>query len=310
MGPRELETEEAVDELASWNLVEVESGERRGRTLSLIDLHLDYLRASAKEDLARWHAALLRGCGRRTLGNDEDWDEHQDDDNYWNDGGNVLRHMMLCGWAPGALSGELMVLYLRNPDWRDVSGLHQLGDEEAKGLATMVKASSSLKFLYLADNCLGDETAKAFAEVIRAGGSLTSLWITMSRIGDEGAEIIAEAIHAGGSLLDLSLDDNNIGDIGAKAFAEVVHAGGRLTSLGLNGNDNIGDEGARAIAEAIRSNDALVLKTLGVPNELMEHAEIVAACQSKGVDLQLENASDDLRHPHPYEVMIGGVYVL
>ena len=56
-GTDEVETEEAVTELESWHLVDVDWSER---TLSLIDLHLDYLRASAKDDLARWHAGLLR----------------------------------------------------------------------------------------------------------------------------------------------------------------------------------------------------------------------------------------------------------
>ena len=73
-GVDEVEMEEAVTELESWHLVDVD-WERR--TLSLIDLHLDYLRASAKEDLVRWHAALLRGCGRRTLGKRSEKDAAQ-----------------------------------------------------------------------------------------------------------------------------------------------------------------------------------------------------------------------------------------
>ena len=54
--------------LKEWHLIDVDWG---AHTISLIDLHLDCLRTSAKNDLARWHAALLRGCGRRKLGEDE-----------------------------------------------------------------------------------------------------------------------------------------------------------------------------------------------------------------------------------------------
>ena len=76
-GTDEVETEEAVTELAAWHLIEVEwewrtrkrvthlGTDREVRvppSLSLIDLHLDYLRASAKDDLAGWHRALLRTC--------------------------------------------------------------------------------------------------------------------------------------------------------------------------------------------------------------------------------------------------------
>ena len=53
--------------------------DREARTLSLIDLHLEFLRARAKDDLVRWHAALLRGCGRRKLGENEG----TADDAYW-----------------------------------------------------------------------------------------------------------------------------------------------------------------------------------------------------------------------------------
>ena len=55
----EIETAELVMKLALWEVVEVDS---KNTTLSLIDLHLDCLRAIAKDDLAGWHGALLRTC--------------------------------------------------------------------------------------------------------------------------------------------------------------------------------------------------------------------------------------------------------
>ena len=186
MGPRELETEEAVDELASWNLVEVESGERRGRTLSLIDLHLDYLRASAKEDLARWHAALLRGCGRRVLG----WrEEGREDDAYWGLSGmsNVLHHLRGRGWEAGALGGEVTELCLV-----------QVGvdDEDAKGLAGMVASSGSLVTLHLEGNNIGDEGAKAIAEALVSSGSMSSLDLNVnSNVGGAAKQSLRDAVQ-------------------------------------------------------------------------------------------------------------------
>ena len=52
----------------------------------------------------------------------------------------------------------------------------------------------------------------------------------------------------------------------------------------LTGN-KIGIEGAKAIGEALRVNGSLALKKLVVPSGLEKHAELVAACKLKGVEL-------------------------
>jgi len=134
-GTEELETQEALTELEEWHLIEVD---REARTLSLIDLHLDYLRARAKADLVHWHAALLRGCGRRKLGENEG----TADDAYWGRDasglthGNALHHLRGCGWEPSALGGELTHLRL--------SGL---GAEGVKALAEVLRGNLTLQSL-------------------------------------------------------------------------------------------------------------------------------------------------------------------
>jgi len=264
-GLDELETEEAVDELASWHLVEVEGGEGSGHTLSLIDLHLDYLRASAKEDLVRWHAALLRGCGQRVLGH---WEEGREDDAYWGRNGwaNVLHHLRGCGWEAGALGGEVTVLYL---------GRAGVDDEDAKGLAGMVASSGSLVKLYLHGNNIGDEGAKAIAAGVAASGSLATLLLGSNKIGDEGAKAIAEALVSSGSLVKLGLHSNSIGDEGAKAIAAGVAASGSLATLDL-GHNKIGDEGAKALAEALPSSGSLATLLLGYNKIGVEGAKALA----------------------------------
>ena len=57
-----------------------------------------------------------------------------------------------------------------------------------------------------------------------------------------------------------------------------------LTHLELRGN-NIGDEGAKALGAAVAASGSLALKKLVVPNGLERHAELMAACESKGVEL-------------------------
>ena len=132
-GTEELETEEALTELKEWHLIDVDW---EAHTLSLIDLHLDYLRARAKDDLARWHAALLRGCGRKKLGGDE----RIADDAYWGYGGrgNVMHHLRGCGGESTALGGELTHLTL----WGQ-----GLGAEDAKAVAKVLRVNSTLQSL-------------------------------------------------------------------------------------------------------------------------------------------------------------------
>ena len=87
-----------------------------------------------------------------------------------------------------------------------------------------------------------------------------------------------------GSLEVLGLSSNNIGDEGAKALAASVAASGSLAELFL-GQNQLGDAGAKELARAISASGSLTLKTLRV-GSLNGHAELVAACKSKGVELK------------------------
>ena len=82
------------------------------------------------------HAALLRGCGRRKLGEDES----TADDAYWgsNGQGNVMHHVRGCGGESTALGGELTHLTL--------SGL-RMGAEDAKAVAKVLRGNSTLQSL-------------------------------------------------------------------------------------------------------------------------------------------------------------------
>ena len=82
----------------------------------------------------------------------------------------------------------------------------------------------------------------------------------------------------------LYLGSNSIGDEAAKALAEAVRSSGSLATLVLD-RCGIGDEGAKALAAAVASSGSLALKTLYVPNAIKGHAQLVAACKSKGVKL-------------------------
>jgi hypothetical protein len=134
-GTSEVETDDAVTELAAWHLIDVTwewLTAQSPPSLSLIDLHLDYLRASAKDDLAVWHRALLRRCGRQVLGNFECGkggatknSERTEDDAYWSqhkDGRKNLAHH-LAGGGPRSLDG---LSALKTLDLSDYKGLKSL----------------------------------------------------------------------------------------------------------------------------------------------------------------------------------------
>ena len=115
-------------------------------------------------------------------------------------------------------------------------------------------------------------------------GSMATLNLHSNSIGDVGAKAIAEAVKSSGSMATLDLSENQIGDVGAKAIAEAVKSSGSMATLVLSQNQ-IGDAGAKAIAEAVKSSGSMALKTLVVPSAIKKHAELVAACKSKGVAL-------------------------
>ena len=96
--------------------------------------------------------------------------------------------------------------------------------------------------------------------------------------------MVARLLRVSGSLRTLWLNDNCIGDEGAKALSAGVASSGSLVNLFL-ANNRIGDEGAKALVAGVASG-SLALKTLIVDFRVKKHAELVAACKSKHVELR------------------------
>ena len=70
----------------------------------------------------------------------------------------------------------------------------------------------------------------------------------------------------------------------AQWLAAVVVGLAQASLLGVLAQ-GAGDEGAKAIADAVAASGSLALRKLVVPNGLERHAELMAACESKGVEL-------------------------
>ena len=189
-GVDELETENAVTELESWHLIDVDWTER---TISLIDLHLDYLRASAKADLAQWQAGLLQRCGRRKLG----VNEGREDDSYWGQDGqrHVLHH--LTGCEPTAFSTEIVEVQL--------NGL-RIRSEGAMELARMLPQSKIARL----ECAMGLEPApeSVFAFVSRPADRKANTFcahrLDYNELGPGGGAALAEGLKGNSTLQSLS----------------------------------------------------------------------------------------------------------
>ena len=214
-----------------------------------------------------------------------------------------LTHLDLCGNKIGvegakalaaavAASGSLTHLDTRN---NNIFGqaAEQLAKAvlESKSMLTFGEVpmqqlrANELTGLNLNDKSLGPTEVHVLSSLVAASGSLTYLGLEDNQIGVEGAKAIAAGVlAASGSLTHINLFGNQIGDEGAKAIAAAVAASGSLAHLDLEENE-IGVEGAKAIAAAVAASGSLALKKLVVPDGLERHAELMAACESKGVEL-------------------------
>ncbi len=190
-----------------------------------------------------------------------------------------------------AASGSLTHLTVNN---------NKIGNKGAKAIASSVLASGSLTHLDTRNNNIFGEAAEQLAKAVLESKSmltfgevpmqqlraneLTELNLRFTALGPTEAHVLSSLVAASGSLTRLELSNNKIGVEGAKAIAAAVAASGSLTHLTLREN-KIGDEGAAAVAAAMAASDSLALKQLVVDYALLQHAELVAACKSKGVKL-------------------------
>lgn len=196
-GASESQTRATARKLAEQHLLKLESRNGGTQVLSLLDLHLQYLRHRGRNSLRGWHTGLLQRCGRRKLGEKEE----REDDSYWYMG-----------------SG-------RN------AAVHHLKGSEWKGLSTEV-VTLSLQIAFL-----GDEDAAGIADILKVNGVLTELRLCNNEIGNKGAASIAEALKVNGTLTALDLMSNKIGAAGSAAIAEALKVNTNLRSLVLVGNE-------------------------------------------------------------------------
>eukprot|EP00435_Cladocopium_sp_Y103_P048907 s133_g14.t1 len=81
----------------------------------------------------------------------------------------------------------------------------QIGDEEAKAVAQILKTNTSVKSLDFGKTTIGDDGAKALAEALRCNQTLEELLLHEDQITDIGAEALAEALKVNKTLRSLTL---------------------------------------------------------------------------------------------------------
>jgi len=173
-------------------------------------------------------------------------------------------------------STVLEMLYLNNNKLTLVDGK----------LITAIANNTTLKFLQLEGNDIGLDEIKHLADVLKTNNTLEELNLSKNNISDEGAKYIADMLAVNKTLQVISLYDNNIGPRGAKHLANALKGNNTLNELQLFRNDNIGDEGAKYIADMLTVNKTLQRIGLSRNNIGDEGAESIAACLTINTSLQ------------------------
>eukprot|EP00435_Cladocopium_sp_Y103_P070859 s202_g36.t1 len=70
----------------------------------------------------------------------------------------------------------------------------QIGDEEAKAVAQLLKTRTSVKTIDLGDTCISDDGAQALADALRCNQTLEELCLHQDQITEVGAEALAKAL--------------------------------------------------------------------------------------------------------------------
>jgi len=189
-----------------------------------------------------------------------------------------------------------------------------LGHEGCAAVASLLRQSSSLRILSLANCHIDDEQAAILAKGIaenREHLPLSTLQLSFNALGPAGLEVLLSALWGSRFLKVLKLDNNVIGDKGANmislclastsittldiGFNTITAAGMRplmkaiaenrhIRSLSLSGN-NVDAASAKAIAYALAYNASLVslfLDQCNISNEGRRHitAGIVSNSQT------------------------------
>ncbi|CAF1090211.1 unnamed protein product [Rotaria sordida] len=152
----------------------------------------------------------------------------------------------------------------------DLTG-RNLSDLDMKIVADVLKESTTLTSLGLAENQIGQQGAQHIANALRTNQTLTILYLKGNQIGEQGAQHIAYALRTNRTLTELYLAHNQIGEQGAQHIADALKRNRTLTILGLTEN-RIGYQGAQYIANALRTNQTLT--TLDLRENSIEEEEI------------------------------------
>jgi Ran GTPase-activating protein (RanGAP) involved in mRNA processing and transport len=135
----------------------------------------------------------------------------------------------------------------------------KIGAKEAKQIAKELALNTTLKRLYLYDNCIGDDGAIAIANALRTNSSLERLGLSWNEISVDGVVAIANVLPTNKSLKKLDLGYNGSGDAGMTAIAQALKRNNSLMALYLQGNE-IGSVALTSLADALKLNEGL--KTL------------------------------------------------
>ena len=281
-GATAADVDASVGALSDANLVEID---RRRRTLTLIDLHLDYLRCTAKSELPAWHASLLRACARPAVGVEVG---DRGTDQYWASGRRWMYHVRE-GGAPAieAIAAALVELRLQ---------AIALLPHDGEVLARLVRrCGPALTAIDVGFNSLDEPGALAIVRAAAAAqpqGGLTSLGLASCKLFSSGAKQIASLLEQPSCrLTSLDVQSNCIDSEGVSALAATAS---RLTSLNLCEVNRPSDKsdttvGMLAVADALKGHTTRLTAL-----DMSANKVDVAACRALGEALRVNTVLTSL----------------
>ena len=133
---------------------------------------------------------------------------------------------------------------------------HDLSQEKAKGLASVIEQNSCILELHIGKTHLKGPDMGPLFQSLQFTSGLRVLDLRLNSIGNLGASFIASALQTNRTLRQLNLSSTGIEMDGCKHLAESLRYNTTLAELDLSFLD-IGDSGCMALGCALKQNRAL-----------------------------------------------------
>ena len=160
-----------------------------------------------------------------------------------------------------------------------------LADEHAAGVQNILRNTTTLTSLNIANNNIGIAAASDIATFLSHNKNLQKLYVIRNNLQTEGAIKIARGLCNTTGLTVFSISDNNIGVEAADDIAILLSHNTKLQELYIAAN-NLQTKGAIKVARGLQNTSTLTVLSVSNNNIGVEAADDIAAVLSHNIKLQ------------------------